>query len=29
TTLQSHELTRDKTVGEGKNGVNIQVVNKS
>jgi ATP-binding protein involved in chromosome partitioning len=29
TTLQSHELTRDKTAGEGKNGVNIQVVNKS
>jgi ATP-binding protein involved in chromosome partitioning len=29
TTLQPHQLTRDKTIGEGKNGVNIQVVNKS
>jgi ATP-binding protein involved in chromosome partitioning len=29
TTLQSHQLTRDKTTAEGKNGVNIQVVNKS
>jgi ATP-binding protein involved in chromosome partitioning len=29
TTLQSHQLTRDQTTAEGKNGVNIQVVNKS
>jgi len=29
TTLQSHQLTRDNTTEEGKNGVNIQVVNKS
>ncbi|GAC28646.1 iron-sulfur cluster carrier protein ApbC [Brumicola pallidula] len=29
TTLQPHQLTRDKTAAEGKNGVNIQVVNKS
>jgi ATP-binding protein involved in chromosome partitioning len=29
TILQPHQLTRDKTAGEDKNGVNIQVVNKS
>ena len=29
TTLQPHQLARDKTAGEGENGVNIQVVNKS
>lgn len=29
TTLQPHQLTRDKTAGADRNGVNIQVVNKS